>query len=48
MDNNQKSEGEKNRLIDVVTVVLTGIGGGALAFAFFDYRLSHKKVSKAE
>jgi hypothetical protein len=35
-------------LIDVITMVLTGIGGGALAFAFFDYRLSHKKISKAE
>ena len=48
LDNNKKIEGEKNRLIDVITMVLTGIGGGALAFAFFDYRLSHKKISKAE
>ena len=27
MDNNKKIEGEKNRLIDVITMVLTGIGG---------------------
>ena len=44
----KKTEGEKSSLIDVVTVLLAGLGGGSLALAFLDYRFSHKRGPKTK
>jgi hypothetical protein len=43
-----KSEGEKQRMLDMITALIAGLGGVSLTAAFLDYRLSRMKRGEAK